>query len=255
MHSFEEIMNPLSIRPAPARIGRTTLLSMLLVGACALGVATPANAELYKWTDDRGVIHYSDQMPAEAVNRASQQMSRQGLTIRKVEQARAVTQPVARTASDEQRERQAQRDMLLATRRDRALVESFTSESEIELAKGRAVATIEGQMQSAEAYIATMQKRRLELEAKKGTYAPRPVPGGLVLEAESLDGEIARQHALVAAKQREAAAVAARYEADRRRFRELRGEPSGSIVTTDDRRFSAVEPGAMQLTAGSPAGH
>ena len=130
-------------------IRRTTvLLSILLAGVCLFAVTSRAEAGLYKWTDERGKIHYSDKIPAEAVNGANLQLNRQGLTIRKTEQVKPSTQPVAKTESDEQRIRQAERDKLLAARRDRALVESYANEKEIDLEKARAVATIDGQVQS-----------------------------------------------------------------------------------------------------------
>ena len=234
-------------------IRRTTvLLSMLLAGVCLFAVTSRAEAGLYKWTDERGKIHYSDKIPAEAVNGANLQLNRQGLTIRKTEQVKPSTQPVAKTESDEQRIRQAERDKLLAARRDRALVESYANEKEIDLAKARAVATIDGQVQSAQGYIAQMQKRRDELEGKKGTYAPRPVPGALVFEVETIDAEIARQHEFIAAKKKESANVAARYDADKQRFHELRsGEPGTAVVATDDGRYSPANPATLKLTNAS----
>jgi PAS domain-containing protein len=263
MQSFEEVMNPLTIAPAVSlravtlgtigEVRRTTvLLTMLLASVCLFAITSNADAQLYKWTDDRGIIHYSDQMPADAVNRANLQLSRQGLTVRKTEQARPSTQPTATSEADEQRARQAEREKLLATRRDRALIESYANEKEIDFAKARAVGTIDGQVQSAQAYIAQMQKRRNELEAKKATYAPRPVPGALVLEVETIDAEVARQREFIAAKQKESATVAARYDADKQRFHELRsGEPSGVVVATDDGRYSSADPAATKLTRTS----
>jgi PAS domain-containing protein len=265
MQSFEEVMKPFAVVPvAPARgvavgaigeVRRTTvLLTMLLAGVCLFALTSNADAGLYKWKDDRGIIHYSDQMPADAVNRANLQLNKQGLTVRKTEQARPSTQPVATSEADEVRIRQAERDKLLAARRDRALIESYTNEKEIDLAKTRAVATIDGQVQSAQAYVAQMQKRRDELEGKKGTYAPRPVPGALVLEIETIDAEIARQHEFIAAKQKESATVAARYDAEKQRFRELRsGEPGGAVVATEDGRYSPADPAALKLTRSSSA--
>ncbi|HKP66951.1 MAG TPA: DUF4124 domain-containing protein [Casimicrobiaceae bacterium] len=263
--SFEQFMNPLeSASAAPNRrvafidtgpVRRTTvLLSMLLASVSLLAITTNADAGLYKWTDERGNVHYSDKIPVEAVNRESRQLSQQGLTIRKTEQARTTTQPLAKTETDEQRARQAERDKLLAARRDRALVESYSNEKEIDLAKARAVATIDGQVQSAQAYIATMQKRREELESKKSTYAPRPVPGALMFELESIDAELARQAEFVAAKKKESASVAARYDADKQRFHELRsGESGGAVVATADGRYSPADPAALTLTNTSGA--
>lgn len=236
---------------APDNVRGSLALLPLLLGAVLLALAFGANATLYKWTDERGAVHYSDKLPPDAVNRASVELNRQGLTVRKREQTRPVAQRIPKDETEEQRMRQAERDRLLATRRDRALIESYTSESEIDLAKSRAVATIEGQVQSAQAFIAQMQKRRDELEAKQSTYAPRPIPGEIKREIETIDAEVARQNNFIAAKQNEAATVAARYDADKQRFRELRGgEQSGSVVTTEDGRFSAMNGGKLHLTSG-----
>ena len=247
-------------RPHPDRMHAVTravrgpadahgLLPALLVGAWVLALAPNAHAGLYKWTDERGIVHYSDKMPADAVNRASIELSRQGLAIKKTEQARPAVQRMAKTESDEQRQRQAERERVLAARRDKALLESYTSEIEIDLAKSRAVATIDGQVQSAQAFIAQMEKRRAELEAKMSTYAPRPVPGEIRREIESIEAEVSRQNNFIGAKQRESESVAARYESDKQRFRELRsGEASG---TAEGARVATV--GAeLQLTSGPP---
>ena len=225
------------------------------VGALALAllfafVSGRAHAELYKWTDAHGEVHYSDKLPVEAVNGATTQLNRQGITVRKTEAARPIAQqPVAHTENEEQKLREAQRAKVLAARRDRALIESYSSEAEIDLAKSRAVATIDGQVRSAYAYVAQMTKRRQELEDKKPTYAPRPVPGSLVREIETIDAEVGRQNEFIAAKEKEAANVAARYEADKQRFRELRAGASGSIATTDSRSAATSAVGITLTSA------
>jgi len=239
-------IRPLS--PADAR-GSTWLVSAVLLGALLLAIASNAHAALYKWTDEQGRVHYSDQLPPDAVNRERFELNRQGLTVRKTEPVRRIVQQVPKTDNEQQRAREAARERQLAERRDRAIMESYSNEGEIDLAKGRAVATIEGQVQSAEAFIAQMAKRRDELESKKATYAPRPVPGSIEREIESIDAETERQNQFIAARKKEAATVAARYESDKQRFRELRGgAPSGSMVTTEDGRFANGQPAPLAPT-------
>ena len=222
------------------------LLSMLTLAAFALAFATNARAALYKWTDERGVVHYSDQMPAEAVNRANVELNRNGLTVRKTEQARPTVQRLPKTETEEQQLRAAERAKVLAARRDRALLESYTSEGEIDLSKTRALATIEGQIQSAQAFMAQIRKRRDELEVKATTYGPRPVPGEIKREIETIDAELTRQGNFVAGKQKEVAATAARYEADKQRFRELHSGEAPS-ASSESRVASASD---LQLTSG-----
>jgi hypothetical protein len=229
--------------------GSSSLFAALLVGAMLATLAATAQATLYKWADEHGVVHYSDQLPVDAVNRANYELNRNGLTVKKTEQARAVVQQrVPKNESEEQRMREAERERVIATRRDRALIESYTNEGEIDLAKSRAVATIDGQVQSATAFIAQMTKRREVLEGQKATFAPRPVPGAIEREIETIGEELVRQNELVAGKKKESAAVAARYESDKQRFRELRN-PGASVITSSDGRYSASQPVGMALTS------
>jgi hypothetical protein len=239
---------PASTQGAEAS-GSMWLLPLLLLGAVLVTISFNARAALYKWTDERGVTHYSDKLPIEAVNRANTELSREGITVRKTEPLKAVARALPKTQDDEQRLRLAERERQLAERRDRALLESYTTEAEIDLAKTRAVATIEGQAQSAEAFITQMTKRRGELEAKMVTYAPRPVPGSIEREIETIDSEVVRQNEFIASKRKEAANVGARYEADKQRFHELHGTSPSGLVTTEDGRYASSAPAAIEPTS------
>ena len=240
---------PFQRGPRAIRVDARRIAALLLCAIVAIA-AGRAHAALYKWTDEHGVVHYSDKLPVEAVNRANSELSRQAITLHKTEQARPAAQRVAKSGdNDEQKLREAERERVLAMRRDRALIESYANEAEIDLAKSRAMATIDGQLQSAHAFVAQMSKRRQELEDKKPTFAPRPVPGAIVREIETIDAEVARQNELIAAKQKESAGVAARYDADKQRFRELRAGSGGGVVTSSDGRFAANQPVGMELTS------
>jgi hypothetical protein len=226
-------------------------VSAALAGVLLVLAATHAHAALYKWTDEHGVVHYSDKLPPEAVGRANYELNRQGMTVRKTEQARPVVQRVVpKTESEEQKLREAERERTLALRRDRALIESYANEGEIDLAKARAVSTIDGQVQSAEALVAQLTKRRAELESQEATYPPRPVPGSIRREIETIDAELGRQHEYIAARKKESATIAARYEADKQRYRELRAPaPTGAVVTSDDGRYATGHGAELQLTS------
>ena len=246
----------MSDRPYPFQRGPRAIrvdarrIAALLLCAIVAAAAGRAHAALYKWTDEHGIVHYSDKLPVEAVNRANSELSRQAITLHKTEQARPAAQRVAKSGdNDEQKLREAERERVLAMRRDRALIESYANEAEIDLAKSRAMATIDGQLQSAHAFVAQMSKRRRELEDKKPTFAPRPVPGAIVREIETIDAEVARQNELIAAKPKDSAGVAARYDADKQRFRELRAGSGGGVVTSSDGRFAANQPVGMELTS------
>src|ERR1700688_3466155 len=72
------------------------------VAASLVLSALPAMAAgMYKWTDDQGVVHYSDQMPADAVNRGGVVFDKQGRQLKKIEPTLTPAQLKAKEADDE----------------------------------------------------------------------------------------------------------------------------------------------------------
>lgn len=187
--------------------------------AAALLVAPAATAQqLYKWTDEKGVVHYTDKAP-EA--RGGTVLDKQGRPVRTIEAPLTPEQLKVREAEKE-RERADAREKESAARRDRALLSSYTTEAEIDLARARASATYETQIQSAQAYLAQLTKRKKDIDARKARLGDKPIPHQLELESAGVDSEYAKSSDLVALRKRELAQVIARYEADKQRWRELK---------------------------------
>lgn len=192
------------------------------IAATALAAAAPlALAATYKWVDDKGVVHYTDKLPPEAVEKSNVQLDKQGRAVKQTEAAPTAEQKRAK-AEAEAREKQLAKERELVERRDRALLSTYTMESEIDLARRRALSTIDQQIQSANAYTAQLTKRKEELEARKNAPKAGSAPSVVDRELANLDTELARQADLVAAKQKEIVLVNVRYDADLKRWRELR---------------------------------
>ena len=200
----------------------------LLLGALALTLAAPAHATTYKWIDDQGVVHYTDKIPPEALNKGNVELNKQGLPIKKTDPALTPEQRKAREA-EEARAQQIAKDRALVERRDRALLATYTTESEIDLARNRAVSTIDAQVQSATAYSATLNKRKADLDGKKAALGDKPVPPVLEREAANIVEELAKQADLIAIKQKEIIVVNARYDADKKRWKELRAATEAAL--------------------------
>ncbi len=132
--------------------------------------AGSTHAALYKWVDEHGEVHYSDKVPPEAVNKGNVELNKQAIPIKKTEPALTPEQLKAKAAEDE-RQRQAAKQQEEINRRDRALLASYTSENEIDLARARAMQTIDNVLQSTQAYMAQLVKRRDGLLAKKAAAA------------------------------------------------------------------------------------
>lgn len=224
-------------------LGTARLLIVPGVLAIALTLAnTSVHAATYKWVDDKGVVHYTDKVPPEAVNRGNVELSKEGVPLRKIDAAMTPEQRRAKEQEDERKRALAKQQEEIA-RRDHALLASYTTEAEIDLARQRAIATIETVLQSVNAYTEQINRRKAELSEKMATYKNRPVPPVLEREFEGLNEELVRQREVVTAKRKEAAAVTAKYEADKARFREIAAaKPSEAAVATP----AVVVPAAMR---------
>jgi hypothetical protein len=210
------------------RVGRPdrawTFAASMLGGLALAGMVLSApvvRAATYKWVDDQGVVHYTDKMPPEAINKGSIELNKQGVPIKKNDPALTPEQRRAREA-EEERARQTARAREEAQRKDRALLQSYTTESEIDLSKKRALGTIDGQIQSAQAYVVTLNKRKEETQGRVAALNGKPPPPELEREVVNVNEELEKQAELIAAKRKEAATVTARYDADKQRWRELR---------------------------------
>ncbi len=187
----------------------------------ALGALPAVAAGVYKWTDDQGIVHYSDQMPVDAINKGGVVIDKQGRQVKKIDATLTPAQAKAKEAEDERLRllAKAQEDK---SRRDTALTHSYTSEEEIDFARNRALLAIESQLKSAETYIADLTRRQQELKKDKLAYGTKPAPATLDNELSGLDEELARQDKVLAQRRAEITAINAKYESDKLRWREIR---------------------------------
>ena len=195
---------------------------MAILGiACGAGVA--AGAGMYKWTDDQGVVHYTDRIPPESVSKGATVLDKQGRAVRKIDPAPTAEQ---RRAIDAEADRQREVAKVDAdrARRDRALTQSFTSESEIDVARARAISTVEAQVKTIEAYVGDMSRRKEQLDKRKAALGGKPAPAALDTEIGTVTEELARQKELLAQKREALIVIGKKYDADKQRWREIQAE-------------------------------
>lgn len=225
------------------RADRRTGSAAAAVVALSLALAPAALAQkLYKWTDEKGVVHYTDKAPDPG--RTGTILDKQGRPVKQIEAAPTPEQARAKEVDDEKQREQA-KALETEARRNRALLSSYTTEAEIDLARARAAATVETQIQSAQAYLTQLVKRKKDIDARKARFVDKPVPAQLDADSVAVDAEYAKNSDLVAQKQRELAAVTARYDADKQRWRELKAQEAAANAAPPAR--------AQASTAAAPS--
>src|SRR6266850_7856310 len=188
-----------------------------------LAVAPAAAQErMYKCVDAKGKVYYTQVPPPECLGRDTQELNKSGTLIRKNPAAMTPAQEQAREAErrkkieDEEKSREERRKNL-------ALLNTYSSEKDIEEARTRALAEAQGAIEDTERRIAGAQKRHKELEAEKEFYVKKPMPFKLRQEIANNEIEIKNQIVLLDAKKKEISTINAKYDEDKRRYIELTG--------------------------------
>jgi len=163
-----------------------------------------AEAQSYRCVGKDGKKYYGQSVPPQCAGQPIEQLNAQGLIVKKID-AQATADERAKKQADEADRKKREAVSKEEGRRDRALLATYTSEKDIEDARVRALAGNREQVADSETKIAALRKRRAS-------------PGG---NAGSIDIDLKAQEGLLAAKKKEADAINARYDDDKKRFVEL----------------------------------
>jgi len=150
------------------------LITLLVPAAGAEG--------LYKWTDERGVVHYSDYPPPTEQKSGVSKLNKQGILLRKGESEadkRAHEAELAR-----QKQEQAQRAE--QTRYDRALQERYRSTADIAAERDKQVKALQTGLRTLESQLrmASAQLTDLNNEANKLRSSGKSISQGLSSQLE-----------------------------------------------------------------------
>ena len=177
-----------------------------------------ADAKLYKWVDNSGITHYGETIPPEYSGKDTMQLEngRIGKRDDKFDKAKdkaALMDP------------DAERARIEAQRHDNALINTYASEQEIDLARDRNLQQIEARESSFATLFksANEQLADLQQEYEKIIQQKRKIPKSLEEDIEEAQSRIAKLKIDIENNAKEMDTVKARYAADKARYRELKG--------------------------------
>lgn len=199
-------------------------LAIVLAAAFAVAalpaVAAPAKGQtkqgpkLYKWTDKQGVVHYGSAIPPEYADQHKEQINSQGQTIKEIDGAMTKEQIAAREQA--KKDEEAAKEQLA---RDKVLLSTYGSVTDIERARDSRLAAIQGQINMASSTVSSLEQEIVRLEKGKAAAKDPKV-------IEKYDAQLAKQRSemnanqrAVVAKQEEKAAVATQFDHDIERFK------------------------------------
>jgi hypothetical protein len=195
-------------------------LCAAVTAAAAYGESSTTPAQTYRWTDDKGVVHYGDSVPAEYAGKEHSLLNGQGVEVGHVDRLKTPAE-LAQEAQEAQLVRQR-------AQRDQTLLSTYVSVKDIEALRDERLAQIEGQVQASSSYIESLATRLGALQERATQFKPynaepnaRRMPDDLAEDLVRTANESRNQRKALEAKRKEQADTRAQFESDIQRFREL----------------------------------
>ncbi|MDD5295371.1 MAG: hypothetical protein PHU46_00530 [Rhodocyclaceae bacterium] len=201
-----------------------------LLLCCLPTLAMAADRVTYCCKDDSGHQVCSDMLPPQCYNKAYREINNRGMTVRNVEPPPSPEQRAAREA--EQKRKKAEEQAALEQRRkDSALLATYPGESDIAASRERALNLHRDAIRDSQARLEAAKKKQQSLAREAEFYLKKPMPQELRNSIKDNEAEQKSLQLLIENRQKEMAAVNARFDADLTRFRELNNR-SGLGYTT-----------------------
>lgn len=197
-------------------------LKLLVVLAIGLAFSLPVAAKMYKWVDDKGTTHYGETIPPEYANK-----DRTELKAGRVVEKKEVLTPEERRANEqvEAKKRADEEAVAESKRRDKALLSTYSNEKEIDLARSRNLQQIDARVNSINSQLKTANANLLafQKEADEKTKAGKPIHATLKEDLKESQVRLDKLKQDLEKATAEKAAIEARYDADKVRYKELTG--------------------------------
>ncbi len=198
--------------------------NLLGVGLVLLTLySTSTQAKLFKWVDDNGTTHFGETIPPEYANKNNVLLDEKGRVIKRNEK---ITE-VERRAQEEEavKKRIAESAAAELHRKDASLLNTYSSEQEIELARVRNLHQIEARTNSLQVMkkSAEANLKNFQTEAENKAKKKKAIPDSLQQDLMESQGQLDKINKDLAAAQEKSAALNATYNETKKRFRELTG--------------------------------
>lgn len=176
--------------------------------------------KLYKWTDQQGNVHYSDQIPPEAKEYARERLSDQGVAVERTDRAKTPEELAAEKAAVDKAEAEAKiaEDQRKA---DEALVNSYASEEDLTRAYKQRLDLLGQTIDARNIEIAAREQslQTLVAQAAEMERSGRVVSDALKQMIASERVEIDRQKAFLVKKEAEKLTAKTDYDRDMARYK------------------------------------
>lgn len=203
------------------------LFFSVLVGALVPSVSQAAggSGNLIKcWKNDLGIRECGQIVPPEYSQRRIEVLNERGLVVQVIEPPKTPEQLAKEREQEQQRKAQAAAKKE-QERQDAILLNSYTTERDLLIARDTNIKAAQGQLDIAEGNLKLLQNSMADLQNRAGNFersGSKP-PKQLIDEIDKTKQRIVEKEKTIDKKKQEKAVMEKRFENDLARFRKLKG--------------------------------
>ncbi len=197
------------------------VLNIAVLAASLTLLPIAAEAQSYRCTGADGKKYYGQTVPRACLGQPVEQLNSQGMVIKRIDPTASAAEREKKQADEEERKK---RETVSKEegRRNRALLATYTSEKDIEQARSRALKENDDAIKDIERRIGGLKKRQNELKKEMDFFQGKnKPPAKLEQDMKNTDFDMKTQEDLLATKRKEVDQINARYDEDRKRYKDL----------------------------------
>ena len=204
---------------------QTLFYIALLCVLPSLAYAQTNHRGAYRWVDENGVVHYGDRVPTDAAELEKQIVNDAGVTVDIVRGKKTEEELAA-----ERRQLELEQQEELKRRADAALLATYLSIEEIIMHRDRRVELFQAQARVTELYLRNLKRRLDSLQTMAENFRPystdpdaEMIDPALSEDINETKQTIARHENNLSKFRTDEEEMAARFDGDIIRFKELKG--------------------------------
>jgi hypothetical protein len=196
-------------------------LAMFALLAAPLAALAQAQGVTYRCTGKDGKKYYGSTIPRQCMGQLIEQLNARGMVVKRID-----VEGDERDRAAKEEDLAKKKEIATATkeesRRNRALLATYTSERDIDEARRRALAENQKTTLEVQLRIEGIKKDQVRLSKEMEFYQGKNKPPAKMLEEIANAGiDVKAQEDLLAAKKREITTINAKYDDDKRRYADL----------------------------------
>jgi len=181
-----------------------------------------AHAKMYKWVDEFGQTHFGDKIPEQYLDKEHREINEQGAIIKKID-ALPTEEEKAEVRKQAQLKKEREHLLKEQRKRDRVLVDTYTTERDLIAARDARFEAVDSQIQLSDSIIENTQRKleKTEKTIENIEKSGRKVPENFTNNLKREQKQLATYKNVAAGHKKKRAKISIQFEDYIARFREL----------------------------------